>query len=214
MQCDEANEFLLGASLEFKGKTALMESLSRNVVSSTSSVKASADFGLVENILKTAFFRELVDAGVLDRSVMELLRMEQDQIADPNRWRVEDEDDWGDRTMDEEGSDGRWSPERKGLAGAAPRVRSPSGSPRAAGNNNRTGRPMPSFAGGATSAKGIADERDALSRASRAASVAKSRTQEAERELQSMARELSVRRSQLQQAEQEADRLVQQLIRG
>ena len=53
----------------------------------------------------------------------------------------------------------------------------------------------------------------ALSRASRAASVAKSRTQQAEKELQLMARELSARRAQLQQAEAEADRLVQQLVR-
>ena len=228
LQCDEANEFLLGATLEFKDKTRLVETLSKGRLRPTAAAgggggheqhQIDTDFGLVENVLKTTFFQELVEAGVLEREVMEILRSEQEHIANPTRWTVPGEDDWLAEEEDgfEDESARAWS-NRGNPAKLQPGTASPGTSPRKANaGNNRTGRPIPQSlqsTGSRSLGSSVADEREALSRASRAASVAKSRTQQAEKELQTMARELSARRAQLQQAEEEADRLVQQLIRG
>jgi len=215
LQCDEANEFLLGATLEFKEKTRLVRTLSS---AAAQHGQVGADFGLVENLLKTVFFQELVDAGVLERSVMKLLRGEHEHIADPARWSSAKSDDLLAVGAEEGGavvadeSARNWS-----SVGAQSKLR-PGSNPNAGAGSNRLGRPiLPPPSPHSTDTRplreAVAEERQALSRASRAASVAKSRTQQAEKELQLMARELSARRAQLQQAEAEADRLVQQLVR-
>ena len=215
LQCDEANEFLLGATLEFKEKTRLVRTLSS---AAAQHGQVGADFGLVENLLKTVFFQELVDAGVLERSVMKLLRGEHEHIADPARWSSAKSDDWlavgaeeGGAVVADEGARD-WS-----SVGAQSKPR-PGSNPNAGAGSNRPRRPVlppppPHSTDTRPLREAVAEERQALSRASRAASVAKSRTQQAEKELQLMARELSARRAQLQQAEAEADRLVQQLVR-
>lgn len=212
LQCDEANGFLLGATLEFKDKTRLVETLSSAMVQQG---QAGTDFGLVENMLKTVFFQELVNAGVIDRDVMKLLRSEQEHIANPERWAPAKSDDWLEAGGGEEDA-GVTNESRRDWSSknTLPKPR-PSSPTSARNGTNRLGRPIPQHSVDTRPLSGkVADERQALSRASRAASVAKSRTQQAEKELQLMARELSARRAQLQQAEAEADRLVQQLIRG
>lgn len=206
LQCDEANEFLLGATLEFKDKTRLVQTLSS---AAAQDGQAGPDFGLVENLLKSVFFQELVDAGILDRTVMELLHNEKEHIADPARWAPA-------KASDGLEVGGLQEADHSARNSTVPSKLRPSPNATSSRGANRLGRPIPQSLPDIEAhprSDAVAEERQALSRASRAASVAKSRTQQAEKELQAMARELSARRAQLQQAEAEADRLVQQLTR-